>query len=61
MFGLGSPRLCSGIYGGSRCMGYGTLVWGGMPVSGGGEWGCGSDGGCSVMMVDGVVLGSGSS
>jgi hypothetical protein len=28
---------------------------------GGGDWGCGGDGGCSVMMVDGWVSGSGSS
>jgi hypothetical protein len=36
------------------------LGWNG--VSGGGDWGCGGDGGFSVMMVvDGVVSGSGSS
>jgi hypothetical protein len=29
-------------------------------VYGGGDWGFGGDGGCSVMMVDGRVLGSGS-
>jgi hypothetical protein len=42
-------------------MGSGSVVWGGLSVSGGGDWGCGGDGGCSVMMVDGVVSGSGSS
>jgi hypothetical protein len=45
----------SGSYRGLRCMGSGSLVWGGLVVSGGGEWGCGGDVGCSVMMVDGRV------
>jgi hypothetical protein len=30
-------------------------------VSRGGDWGCGGDGGISMMMVDGRVSGSGSS
>jgi hypothetical protein len=48
--------------GGSNCMGSSSVVWDGMVISQGGGLGCGVDGGCSVMMVvDGVVLGSGSS
>ena len=57
MFGPGSSSLYSGISGGSRCMGYGSLVCVGLSVFGGGDWGCGGDGGFSVMMVDGVVPG----
>jgi hypothetical protein len=45
-----------------KFMGSGSMVWGGMVISQGGNWGCGGDGGCSiVMVVDGVVLGSRSS
>jgi hypothetical protein len=32
-----------------------------MSFFGGGDWGCGGDGGFSVMMVDGVVADLGSS
>jgi len=47
---------------GSNCMGSNSVVWGGMAISGGGNWGCEVNGGFSVMMVvDGVVSGLGSS
>ena len=60
-FGPDSSSLYSSISRVSRCIGSGSVVWGGVSVFGGGDWGCGGDGGCSVMMVDGVVSGSGSS
>ena len=54
--------LFSSISRGSNCMGSGSMVWDGMVVSWGGDRGCGGDGDCLVMMVvDGVVSGSGSS
>jgi hypothetical protein len=61
-FGPGSFGLFSGISGGLTYTGSGLMVLYGMTVFGGGDWGCGGDGGCSVMMVvDGVVYVSGSS
>jgi hypothetical protein len=56
-----SSSLFSGSFGGSSCMGSGSMVWGGLLVSRGGIWGCCGDGGCLVTMVDGEGLGSGSS
>jgi hypothetical protein len=39
-------------------MGFGSLDSDGMEISLGGDWGCGGDGGFSLMMVvDGVVSG----
>jgi hypothetical protein len=40
-------------------MGSQLVVWGGLLVFGGGDWGFGGDGGCSVMMVYGGVSGLG--
>jgi hypothetical protein len=42
-------------------MGSRSVVWGGMSIYRGGDWGCGGDGGCSLMMVNGWVSGSWSS
>jgi hypothetical protein len=42
---------------GSSCMDSRSVVWGGLVVSRGGDWGCGGDGRCSVMMVYGGVSG----
>jgi hypothetical protein len=59
---LGSFGTCSGRSTGSNCMGLGTVVWGCMVISCGGNGGCGGDGSCSVIMVvDAVVFGLGSS
>jgi len=41
-------------------IGSGSMVWCRLVVSGGNDWGFGH-GGCSMMMVDGGILGSGSS
>jgi hypothetical protein len=45
----------------SSCISYISVVWGGLVVSGGRDRGCGGDGWCSMMMVNGRVSDSGSS